>query len=411
MDHERRQFLKSLASMFVISLLPLGLNGWAGGLENTLLASAPQLKRKKLIVLFLRGAIDGLSVVIPHGDGRYYDSRPTIAIPSHGVLDLNGYFGLHPALAPVFPLWQHKTLGFVHACGAPQVIHSHFEAQNLMEIGTPEDISTPDGWMNRLLSVLPGIHTPTQAVSLCSTLPRILQGKLNAANMSMGQDALQPMTIDQPGLRDAFSGIYKGNDDLCQAYSDGQKARKQLMEDLKHFDYQESPWPYGFMSNARTVVELIHQDPNIQLVFLDLEGWDTHVHQGGVEGQLADNLTGLGAGLAKIANGLGDAYQDTVILVMSEFGRTIHENPNRGTDHGHGNVMWVMGGGIKGGVIQGQWPGLDAETIDEGRDLAVTTDYRSVITKVLKQHMGLTDEQLRVVFPTIPSLQTSLNFM
>ena len=178
MDHDRRRFLRCMASMFVVSLLPFGLNGWAGGLENTLLESTPQLKRKKLIVLFLRGAVDGLNVVIPVGDGHYYDVRPTIAIPSHGVLDLNGYFGLHPALAPLLPLWQNKTLGFVHACGLPHVIHSHFEAQDLMESGTPENLSTPDGWMNRLLSVLPGGHTPTQAISLCPTLPRILRGNL-----------------------------------------------------------------------------------------------------------------------------------------------------------------------------------------------------------------------------------------
>ena len=418
MDMDRRQFLKYLASMFVISLWPLGLTGWAGGLDDAVISTSPQLKRKKLIVLFQRGAVDGLSVVVPYGDGHYYDARPTIAIPSNspsnGVLDLNGYFGLHPALASVLPLWQQKTLGFVHACGSPDPTRSHFDAQNFMECGTPGEPSTPDGWMNRLLSVLPGAHAPTQALSIGPVLPRIFQGKMNVANIALGKNAAQAMPIDRPKVESAFDDLYKGNDPLSQAYMQGQNSRKQLINDLQqHMEMasQGAPLPNGFTGSAQRLAQLINNDPNIQLVFLDLGGWDTHVNQGGVKGQLSDRLKGLGDGLAALVNGLGSAYNDTVILVISEFGRTVHENGDGGTDHGHGNAMWVMGGSTKGGEIQGQWPGLDTDSLYEGRDLAVTTDFRSAIGAVLQQHMQLTDEQLGVVFPTIPNAGSPLIFI
>lgn len=417
MDMDRRQFLKYLASLFVISLLPLGLTGWAAGLDDNILQTNPELKRKKLIVLFQRGAVDGLSVVVPHGDGRYYDARPTIAIPadsSSGLLDLNGYFGLHPALSGVFPLWQNKSLTFVHACGSPDPTRSHFDAQNFMECGTPGNPSTPDGWMNRLLSVLPGAHTPTQALSIGPILPRIFQGKMSVSNIALGKNDNHPMAIDRPMVERAFDMLYKGDDPLSQAYMQGQEARRQIMGDLqKHMEMASggAPSPNGFADSARRLAQLINEDPNIQLVFLDLGGWDTHVNQGAIKGQLAGHLNGLGNGLSALVNGLGSAYNDTVMIVMSEFGRTFKENGDGGTDHGHGNAMWVMGGGVKGGVIQGQWPGLDTDSLYEQRDLAVTTDFRTVISEVLKQHMLLNSDQLTSVFPLIPQAPSPLVFI
>jgi uncharacterized protein (DUF1501 family) len=404
--------------MFVVSLFPLGLTGWAAGLDSDILSSNPQLKRKKLIVLFQRGAVDGLSVVVPYGDGRYYDARPTIAIPSNGsgdgVLDLNGYFGLHPALSAVFPLWQDKTLSFVHACGSPDPTRSHFDAQNFMECGTPGNPSTPDGWMNRLLSVLPGAHAPTQALSLGAVLPRIFQGKMSVANIALGKNATHAMPIDRPMVEKAFDELYKGDDPLSQAYIQGEKARKQLMSDLQqHMMMADNgaPSPSGFKDSSMRLAQLINDDPNIQLVFLDLGGWDTHVNQGSIKGQLANHLTELGGGLAALVQGLGGLYKDTIILVMSEFGRTMHENGDGGTDHGHGNAMWVMGGSAKGGLIQGQWPGLNDEDLYEQRDLAVTTDFRTVIGTVLQQHMGLNNDQLNIVFPNIPQAQSALTIV
>jgi uncharacterized protein (DUF1501 family) len=232
---------------------------------------------------------------------------------------------------------------------------------------------------------------------------------MSVTNVALGKNAANPMPIDRPMVESVFDELYKGDDPLSQAYLQGQIARKQLMSDLQqHMEMASggAPSPTGFTDSAQRLAQLINEDPNIQLVFLDLGGWDTHINQGSVKGQLAGHLSGLGDGLAALVNGLGASYNDTVILVMSEFGRTIHENGDGGTDHGHGNVMWIMGGGVKGGVIQGQWPGLDTDNLYEGRDLAVTTDFRSVIASVLQQHMRLNDEQLSVVFPTIPQVQT-----
>jgi uncharacterized protein (DUF1501 family) len=237
---------------------------------------------------------------------------------------------------------------------------------------------------------------------------------MNVSNISLGKNAAQAMPIDRPMVESAFNELYNGNDPLSQAFLQGQNARKQLMSDLQqHMEMasQGAPSPTGFADSAQRLARLINEDPNIQLVFLDLGGWDTHVNQGSFKGQLAGHLSGLGDGLAALVNGLGPAYNDTVILVMSEFGRTIHENGDGGTDHGHGNAMWVMGGGVKGGAIQGQWPGLDTENLYEERDLAVTTDFRSVIGAVLQQHLLLNDEQLSVVFPTIPQGISSLKFL
>ena len=194
----------------------------------------------------------------------------------------------------------------------------------------------------------------------------------------------------------------------------GQNARKQLMSDLQqHMDMADQGPHHRRV--LRTALNGWLNSLTVILIsswyFLDLGGWDTHVNQGSVKGQLATHLTGLGDGLAALVDGLGSAYNDTVILVMSEFGRTIHENGDAGTDHGHGNVMWIMGGAVKGGMIQGQWPGLETDNLYEGRDLAVTTDFRSVIGTVLKQHMLLNDEQLNVVFPTIPQAQSPLKII
>jgi uncharacterized protein (DUF1501 family) len=406
-DHQRREFLKRLALIFTVSLLPIGLNGWAGGL-NDLAGEGPQ-RRKRLIVLFQRGAVDGLSVVIPYGDSAYYDVRPNIAIPSTGgadtAVDLNGYFGLHPALSTVVPLWRDKTLAFVHACGSPDPSRSHFDAQAFMECGTPGIATTPDGWMNRLLAVLPGPHSPTQAISLGPVLPRILKGKMNVSNLALGRNAAQPMPLDRPMIENAFGELYKGDDPLSQAYRQGQLSRKQIINDLKsHMMAADNgaPPPSQFAQNTGKLAQLMVSDSNIQLAFLDLGGWDTHVNQGASKGQLAGHLKALGEGLFSLTQGLGDAYRDTVIIIISEFGRTVHENGDLGTDHGHGNVMWLMGGGIQGGKIYGEWPGLAKENLYEERDLAVTTDFRNVIASVLAQHLNIDGEQLNIIFPGMP---------
>lgn len=397
----RREFLKTASLIPALTLLPLGNLGWAARVTEA------NPSRKRLIVVFLRGAVDGLNVVIPYNEPAYYDGRPTIAIPATGrgegaLVDLDGQFGLHPALANLLPFWRERSLAFVQACGSPDATRSHFDAQDYMESGTPGVKTTPDGWMNRLLTALPGPHAPTQAVSFGPTLPRIFAGKIPVANVGVGKNMAQPMPLDRPVISDAFDRLYRGNDPLSRAYQEGQRVRKQLLTDLAQdmeAAGQGAPPASGFTQIADQAARLMARDKNIQLAFLAVSGWDTHVNQGTATGQLANHLRPLGDGLASLAHNLGSSYGDTTIIVISEFGRTVHENGNGGTDHGHGNVMWLMGGGIHGGKVYGKWPGLSDENLHEGRDLAVTTDFREVIGTVLTRHLNLSEHQLATVFP------------
>jgi uncharacterized protein (DUF1501 family) len=374
--------------------------------------------RKRLIVILLRGAVDGLNVVVPYNDPQYYESRPTIAIgrpgTDQGVLSLDGHFGLHPALAGLLPLWNDKTLAFVQAAGSPDATRSHFDAQLFIENGTPGHSTTPDGWMNRLLAALPEPHGPIDAVSIGHTLPQILKGMLPVANLALGPEGAKPIPIDQPEIGRAFDRLYGGSDAISEAYRQGRATRAELVGDLatemRRAD-NGAPQPGGFPAEAARLAHLIAQNRHIRLAFLSLGGWDTHVNQGKTKGQLANRLQPLGDGLAALAKGLGGAWNDTIAVVLSEFGRTVRENGNGGTDHGHGNVIWVLGGAVRGGRVYGEWPGLMPAQLYKGRDLAVTTDYRSVLTAILERHFGLDDRQLAQIFPGLPPARSNLGDM
>lgn len=390
----RRRFLRA-ASIPALTLLPLGRSGWAARLTE-------RDGGERLVVVFLRGAVDGLNIVIPRVESTYYDGRPNIAVPERDMLALDDRFGLHPALAPLLPLWKDQRLAFVHACGSPDRTRSHFDAQDYMESGTPGKKSTADGWMNRLLAQLPGRHSSTEAVSFGPTLPRILEGKLAVANIPVGKQAGRPMAIDRPAIADAFDRMYRGNDALSVAYREGKKAHERLMTMLEQDMTQSSgnaPSALGFGGIAAQAGRVLARDPNMRLAFLAVGGWDTHINQGAAEGQLANHLRPLGEGLAALAGTLGPRLDNTAIVVLSEFGRTARENGNGGTDHGHGNVVWVLGGTVRGGKVYGRWPGLAPENLYEGRDVAVTTDFRDVIGALLAQHMNLSTAQRAAVFP------------
>ena len=399
---DRRDFLK-LAVLSTSGLLLLDGNGWAAR------ATDDDKNHKRLVVVFLRGAADGLNVVVPYSDSSYYVSRPTIAVPrpneSGGALRLDGHFGLHPALTSVMPLWEKGTLAFVHASGSPDPSRSHFDAQDFMETATPGLAKTPDGWLNRLFGVLPGMRSSSEALSVGPTLPRILSGPIPAANLPLGKAGTRPTPLDRPEIQAAFDRLYTGNDPLSVAYREGEASRKKLLaeltEEMQMAD-QGAPSPVGFADEAKNLGRLMARDPGLKVAFIALGGWDTHINQGSVQGQLPNRLNALGESLSTFVQALGSAYSDTVILVMSEFGRTVHENGNTGTDHGHGNVMWVMGGNVKGGKVYGQWPGLSGNELYEGRDLAVTTDFREVISVVLESQFGLTSSQLNKVIPRGP---------
>jgi uncharacterized protein (DUF1501 family) len=402
----RREFLKLSAAAGGLSFVSFGHSAWA--VQNR---AAGQ---ERLVVVFLRGAVDGLNVVVPYSEQEYYELRPTIAIArpgqNGGALNLDERFGLHPALASLMPLWKERSLAFVHAAGSPNESRSHFEAQAFMESGTPGVGTTQDGWMNRVLAALPGKHAPTEAVNFGQTTPKILGGAMPVASISAaGEYGGRKEMMTAPGLDAAsaamFDRLYAGSDPISVAYREGRTAQTQLASDLAR-DMMEAangaPSAKGFPQDAAKLCELMRQDPSIQLAFFGLSGWDTHVREGAGEGQLANHLKPLGEGLAQLRNGLGDTYGRTVILVISEFGRTARENGNAGTDHGHGNVMWVMGGPVNGGKVYGEWPGLDEDNLHEQRDLAVTTDFRTVISGVLTRHLKLDTSQLAAVFPGAP---------
>ncbi|HKV53278.1 MAG TPA: DUF1501 domain-containing protein [Candidatus Binataceae bacterium] len=404
-DHiGRREFLRTAATIAASSsLLLLGPHAWAARIATQ------ANSHKRLVVVFMRGAVDGLNVVVPCGEGRYYENRPTIAIPRAGngaALRLDGNFGLNPALGALMPAWRDGTLAFVHACGSPDPTRSHFDAQDYIESGTPGIKTTADGWMNRTLAIMPGAHGPTEAVSLGPNMPRILSGRMPVANIPLGRAAARPMPLDNPRIEQVFDSLYDGSDPISRAYQQGRVARKKLLGELEQDMAQAgggAPGPEGFSVDAGRLAYLIRHDPTIRLAFVALGGWDTHVNQGSATGQLANHLKPLGDGLADFARQLGPAYDETVILVISEFGRTAHENGNGGTDHGHGNVMWVMGGPVRGGRVYGKWVGLSPAELYQERDLAVTTDFREPIAQVLHSHMGISQAQLPVILPGRPA--------
>jgi uncharacterized protein (DUF1501 family) len=310
-------------------------------------------------------------------------------------------------LAPLLPMWNENRLAFIHAAGSPDPTRSHFDAQQYIENGTPGRTATPDGWMNRALAALPGPRSPTDALSVGATLPHILKGRVGVANLPLGPRAAEPMPIDRPDVASAFDRLYAGNDRQSEAYRQGREARRQLVADMANDEQKMAdngaPPAAGFPAIAGRLARLIARDPHIRLAFVSLGGWDTHIRQGNHAGQLANRLRPLADGLAALAQGLGQGWNDTVLVVISEFGRTVHENGNGGTDHGHGNVVWVMGGPVKGGRIYGEWPGLAAAQLYQGRDLAITTDYRHPLAAILERHLRLDDAALGKIFPDLPS--------
>jgi len=408
---QRRDFLNALAASAGL-MIPLGRGAWAATSTGAGVAST----QRKLIVIMLRGAVDGMNVVAPVGDANYARLRPGIALAQpgqeDGALRLDSYFGLHPSLAPLLPLWEQKKLAFIHASGSPDATRSHFDAQDYMESATPGVKSTADGWMNRLVATLPGVATPTRALSIGPVMPRILAGKAAAVNLANGAAGTKANVLDRPAVGKAFDKLYANDPRFGRAYQQGKDAHQEVMSaamdggmlanEMQMAD-NGAPLPNGFPDDAARLANLMRNDPNIQLAFVALGGWDTHASQGAGRGQLANRLAPLGQGLAVLAQRLGPLFDDTTIVVMSEFGRTARENGNGGTDHGHGNVMWVLGGGVAGGKVLGDWRGLGEDQLHEGRDLPVTTDFRSVLATIAERHLRLSDKQLELVFPALPS--------
>ncbi|WP_019506302.1 DUF1501 domain-containing protein [Pleurocapsa sp. PCC 7319] len=393
---KRRKFLTAASLATVGMLIPVGLHSYiAQGVTGA-------TSRKRLVVVFLRGAIDGLNIVIPHQDSDYYQARPTIAIPypqeNNGAIDLDGFFGLNPQLSDLMPMWKQGSLAFVHSSGSPVTERSHFQAQDYMENGTPGIKKTTDGWMNRLLGELPQQRT-AQALNVGVTTPYILRGKMPIASMKPGRNSAAPTPTDRPQINSAFSNLYSGQDALSKAYQDGRKAREVILTELKQemmYASRGASNVNAFVDDAAEVARLMVGNTQTQLAFMEVGGWDTHINQNNILKRL---LPSLGLGLATLVKGLGEVYSDTTIVVMSEFGRTAKENGNKGTDHGYGNVMWLLGGAVRGGKVYGEWKGLNQAALHQNRDLSVTTDFREVISLILQQHLSISNDGLNRVFP------------
>lgn len=397
----RRFFLKT-SGLAVVSL---------GAMPRVFLRSAAAAqgasRKKTLVVAFQRGACDGLNTVIPYGEDAYRSLRPTIAIPvprggsREAALDLDGFFGFHPALEPLMPLWRGRSLAVVHAVGSPDSTRSHFDAQDYMETGTPGVKSTEDGWMNRCLQSDPAPRpSPFRGVALTPTLPRALAGRAPAVAMaSLAQFGLHGGTATAAArtFEDMYSGavrdvVHGTGRETFEAIEFLRKADPARYQPAAGASYRGR---YG--EALKQVAQLIKADVGLELAFTEIGGWDHHAAEGGVQGQLATRLRELAGALAAFHADLGDRMRDVVVVTLTEFGRTARENGNRGTDHGHASISFVMGGDVRGGTVHGRWPGLSEGALYEGRDLALTTDFRDLLAELLERHLGARD--LSRVFP------------
>ena len=418
---DRRVFMKSGA----LSLVTMGLSpsflrrtAFAGELVRGA-AVGGAARGKTLICLFQRGAADALNVVVPHGEAAYYRLRPNIAIarPSlaggaAGAVDLDGFFGLHPALAPMKPLWDMGILAPIHAVGSPSSTRSHFDAQDYMETGTPDQKGTRDGWLNRYLAVKgtceagcthdakgAAVPSPFRAVAMTQQTPRILEGPSPAIAMN----SLDEFSVRATGpSADRLEALYRtGTADVVHAAGGEMFEAVKILKAAnpqKYLPRNGAEYPASqFGQRLKQIAQLIKADVGLEVAFADIGGWDTHVNQGGASGQLAGRLDDLARSIAALVTDLGDRMADTTIMTMSEFGRTVRQNGTGGTDHGHASALFVIGGDVKGKKVYGKWPGLEPEQLYEGRDLALTTDFRSVFSEVAAKHLGAS--KLDALFP------------
>ena len=405
---KRRFFIKSGS----IALASVGMSLSAPGfLQRALLANERTGggKRKTLIAIFQRGAVDGLNMIVPYGESAYYDSRPSIAIPKPNgssqetVIDLDGFFGLHPSMSSLKPLWDSKRLAIVHASGSPDNTRSHFDAQDYMESATPGVKSTSDGWLNRYLqSKKDGEPSPFRAISLTQQMPRALQGRAPVVAMSNLSNFAIRAGRSSASVQDGFEAIYsREKNELLADTGRETFAAINYLKQVNPAQYKPengAQYPQGPLGNSLLqIAQLIKAGVGLEIAFTDAGGWDTHVNQGNARGQLANLLQQFSSAIAALYQDLGQRMDNVVMLTMSEFGRTVRENGNRGTDHGHANAMMVLGNSVRGGQVYGKWPGLKSDQLYEGRDLALTTDFRDVFGEVAARHLGTAN--LKAVFP------------
>lgn len=404
---KRRFFIKSGS----IALASVGMSLSAPGfLQRAVLANERSGgKRKTLVAIFQRGAVDGLNMIVPFGESNYYNLRPAIAIPkpngsnAETAISLDGFFGLHPSMSSLKPLWDSKRLAIVHATGSPDNTRSHFDAQDYMESATPGVKSTSDGWLNRYLqSKKEKDASPFRAISMTQQMPRALQGRAQVLAMSNLSNFAIRAGRSSSSVQGGFEAIYSRdkNEMLAETGRETFDAINYLKEanPAQYKPENGAQYPQGQLGRSLLqIAQLIKAGVGLEIAFTDIGGWDTHVNQGNARGQLANRLQEFSSAIAAFYQDLGQRMDDVVVLTMSEFGRTVRENGNRGTDHGHANAMLVLGNSVRGGQVYGKWPGLKNDQLFEGRDLALTTDFRDVFGEVAARHLGATD--LKSVFP------------
>ncbi len=426
-------------------LIALGLTGLTGlAVPRVFAQRAPTgapaaLSQGRMVVVFLRGAYDGLSALVPYSDRDYYAIRPNIAVAAPDgtrdtALKLDERFALHPALAPLLPLWQEGSLGVIGSAGLPAPNRSHFDAQYLMEIGLPEKSSSPNGWLNKLSASSAG-----SALGVGEANPAILSGQATVKLIPRGDAAARTGVLANEKQRSALMDLYSGNDRVSEAFRQGAGSRMQTSQELMNertartansnadmvgmaspqqrrmLDKDGAPPssaaqqaqmnaanngaadPVGLALDAQHLATLMRNDPQLRLGFLSAGGWDTHANQGNATGQLANNLGNLARGLAQLRSEFDQAGD--LIIVMSEFGRTAAENGTKGTDHGFGNALWLIGNRVNGGRVHGHWTGLARGNLNDNRDLPAHHDYRAVLAQALRASFSLPDSQLQALLP------------
>jgi len=429
----QRRSVLGLGALSALSLAAPGV--WAQAVPGS-------LGNGRLVVVFLRGAYDGLSAFVPYADKDYYALRPNIAIPApdgtaQTAIKLDKTFALHPALAPLFPLWQQGVLSFVPAAGLPVPNRSHFDAQYQMEIAQGGKTSSAPGWLNTTAGIGKSAANGANgavALGVGEANPAILSGQAAAVRLiPRGQSAERTGVLANDKTRQALMDLYAGDDKLSEAFRQGAGSRMQSAQELteqrtaraekmaqdakrmadRNLDRDGVPAsaqalnaqmlaasngaadPVGLQLDAQHLGTLMRNDRKLRLGFLSAGGWDTHANQGAATGQLANNLGNLARGIAQLRQDFSEPGD--VVIVMSEFGRTSAENGTRGTDHGFGNAMWLMGNRVAGGRWHGVWTGLGQ--LNEGRDLPAHHDYRGVLGQVLRGAFGLGDSQMADVLP------------
>jgi uncharacterized protein (DUF1501 family) len=398
----RRDFLKLASAFAVAPSMPAWMPRMAFAPEGV---EAPG---DILVVVFQRGGMDGLNAVIPHGDADYYHHRSNIAIPEpedgsdKTGIDLDGFFGLHPSLLPLKDLWDEKALAIVHAVGSPDPTHSHFDAMDYMERGTPGEKSIPTGWIGRHLQTAPWQNdSPFRAIGMGGVMQAALRGPVPVTSLqSIADFHLQGDSSQLTDIRQRLAALYSLGSSLDSKAVDTFNAMDILSKvDVSNYSptagakYPETE----FGMAMKQIAQISKAEIGLEVACVDIGGWDTHNAEGQLEGELPDLLNEFSTGLAALYHDLGERARSVTMVTMSEFGRRVQENGSGGTDHGHGNCMFVVGGGVNGGKVYGEWPGLSADKLYGPGDLAVTSDYRDVLAEVVGKR--LKNPLLNEIFP------------